>query len=193
MIKLASMWVMLASVLTAAAQEEFFDDVYFSSGKKSKTVEKKNAVTKDTEATARSLTSTGFTSAGSTSDVIDVDAYNRRYADTAEEDMIDEWDEAEEVELYAEDDEPKKKMRSSDTEYSERIIRYHSPSKITIAGADNVDLYLSDGYYAYGYETDYSDGQTTVNVNIDMNHGWGGWYGGYDPWYYNSWYYRPYG
>jgi hypothetical protein len=94
----------------------------------------------------------------------DVDEYNRRYEAAAP---------SSEEETAAENE------RRSDTEYSERIIRYHSPEKVTITGADQVNLYLSDGYYSYDYETDYTGGQAQVNV----------YYGGYDPWYY----YNPWG
>ena len=82
-------------------------------------------------------------------------------------------------------------------EYSERIIRYHSPSKISIVGADQVDLYLENGYYAYDYDTDYSNGTTNVSVNLNFGSPWYSW-GWYDPWFYNpwgyysSWWYRPY-
>lgn len=55
-------------------------------------------------------------------------------------------------------------------------------------GADQVDLYLSDGYYGYGYDTDYSNGNANVSVNVNIGNGWGGYY---DPWYsgwYGGWY-----
>lgn len=103
----------------------------------------------------------------------DVDEYNRRYTSVDVEEPYDEDSDGEILAEYNDDmDNEKtvasdsKKERRSDTEYTERIIRYHSPSKITIAGADQVDLYLSDGYYAYGYDTDYSNGSTNVSVNV---------------------------
>ena len=116
----------------------------------------------------------------------DVDEYNRRYTSVDVEEPYDEDSDGEILAEYNDDmDNEKtvasdsKKERRSDTEYTERIIRYHSPSKITIAGADQVDLYLSDGYYAYGYDTDYSNGSTNVSVNVNIGNGWGGYY---DPW-----------
>ena len=125
----------------------------------------------------------------------DVDEYNRRYTSVDVEEPYDEDSDGEILAEYNDDmDNEKtvasdsKKERRSDTEYTERIIRYHSPSKITIAGADQVDLYLSDGYYAYGYDTDYSNGSTNVSVNVNIGNGWGGYY---DPWYsgwYGGWY-----
>ena len=137
--KLTSIMVMLTLAFGAMAQEEFYDDVYFSSGK-----------TKKKEKTSRQNTSSAYASSDSRTTArqrsiteMDVDAYNRRYnerADEAYDDMTDDTIQVQE--------------RRSDNEYSERIVRYHSPSKITIAGADNVELNLSDGYYSYGYDTD---------------------------------------
>lgn len=101
----------------------------------------------------------------------DVDEYNRRYTSVDVEEPYDE-DFDDEDGTYIEElpdnnqKVTKKSERRSDTEYTERIVRYHSPSKITIAGADQVDLYLSDGYYSYGYDTDYSDG----NANDECEH-----------------------
>ena len=127
------------------------------------------------------------------SDSRDVDEYNRRYTSVEVEEPYREDDSV----LYEDSGENgSSSERRSDTEYTERIIRYHSPSKITIAGADQVDLYLSDGYYAYGYDTDYSNGNANVNFNINIGNGWGSpWYTGwYDPWFYSYspwWTYSP--
>jgi len=75
----------------------------------------------------------------------DVDEYNRRYTSVDVEEPYDEDSDGEVLAEYNDDmDNEKtvasdsKKERRSDTEYTERIIRYHSPSKITIAGADQV-------------------------------------------------------
>lgn len=113
-----------------------------------------------------------------------MDEYNRRYTSVEVEEPYREDDSV----IYEDSDENESSSeRRSDTEYTERIIRYHSPSKITIAGADQVDLYLSDGYYGYGYDTDYSNGSANVNFNINVGNGWGSpWYTGwYDPWFYS--------
>ena len=169
--KLTSIMVMLTLAFGAMAQEEFYDDVYFSSGK-----------TKKKEKTSRQNTSSAYASSDSRTTArqrsiteMDVDAYNRRYnerADEAYDDMTDDTIQVQE--------------RRSDNEYSERIVRYHSPSKITIAGADNVELNLSDGYYSYGYDTDYSDGESNVNIHVNIGNGWDSWYSWYDPWSYYS-------
>ncbi|GAB6395347.1 MAG: hypothetical protein MdMp024_1659 [Bacteroidales bacterium] len=169
-LKLTSLMMVLL-MASATAQEAFMDDVYFSSGK-NKTAEEKQTVAYATPVT----TATTFSSSGDR----DVDEYNRRYASASD--------------AYYDEDTVviQNNQRTSDTEYSERIIRYHSPSKITIAGADKVDLYLSDGYYAYSYDTDYSDGGANVNFSINVGNGWGSYYGWYDPWYYgySPWFYR---
>jgi hypothetical protein len=80
--------------------------------------------------------STNAKAASSLSDD-EIDAYNRRYSNGSEE-----YANAEEG-AYAAEDSVKVNERRSDTEYSERIIRYHSPSKVTIAGADNVIFSLA--------------------------------------------------
>ena len=110
------------------------------------------------------LQATSYETSASDTDEWDVDAYNRRYSPDeayAEEASLGE-DQIVERTQTAIEEEPE---RRSDLEYTERIIRYHSPSKISIVGADQVDLYLDDGYYAYDYGTDYSDGYTNVSVN----------------------------
>ena len=188
--KLTSLMVMLLVGFSAAAQEEFFDDVYFSSSKKDKkekTEEKVIQPKEDAERTTMTSTySTSKRKSAVSDEERDVDEYNRRYTSVDVEEPYDEDSDGEILAEYNDDmDNEKtvasdsKKERRSDTEYTERIIRYHSPSKITIAGADQVDLYLSDGYYAYGYDTDYSNGSTNVSVNVNIGNGWGGYY---DPW-----------
>ena len=177
--KLTSLVMMLLIAFSAAAQEEFFDDVYFSSKnkkKKEQVVEKKVVQPKQE---SRTLVATAKSQASS--DSRDVDEYNRRYTSVDVEEPYDEDSDGEVLAEYNDDmDNEKtvasdsKKERRSDTEYTERIIRYHSPSKITIAGADQVDLYLSDGYYAYGYDTDYSNGSTNVSVNVNIGNGCSG-------------------
>lgn len=164
--------MMLLIAFSAAAQEEFFDDVYFSSKnkKKKEQVEEKKVVQPKQE--SRALVATAKSPASS--DSRDVDEYNRRYTSVEVEEPYREDDSV----IYEDSDENESSSeRRSDTEYTERIIRYHSPSKITIAGADQVDLYLSDGYYGYGYDTDYSNGSANVNFNINVGNGWG------SPWY----------
>ena len=197
--KLTSLMVMLLVGFSAAAQEEFFDDVYFSSSKKDKKEKTEEKVIQPKEDAERTtMTSTYNTSkrkSAVSDEERDVDEYNRRYTSVDVEEPYDEDSDGEVLAEYNDDmDNEKtvasdsKKERRSDTEYTERIIRYHSPSKITIAGADQVDLYLSDGYYAYGYDTDYSNGSTNVSVNVNIGNGWGGYY---DPWYsgwYGGWY-----
>ena len=189
--KLTSLMVMLLVGFSAAAQEEFFDDVYFSSSKKDKKEKTEEKVIQPKEDAERTtMTSTYNTSkrkSAVSDEERDVDEYNRRYTSVDVEEPYDEDSDGEVLAEYNDDmDNEKtvasdsKKERRSDTEYTERIIRYHSPSKITIAGADQVDLYLSDGYYAYGYDTDYSNGSTNVSVNVNIGNGWGGYY---DPWY----------
>ena len=173
--KLTSLVMMLLIAFSAAAQEEFFDDVYFSSKnkKKKEQVEEKKVVQPKQE--SRTLVATAKSQASS--DSRDVDEYNRRYTSVEVEEPYREDDSV----IYEDSDENESSSeRRSDTEYTERIIRYHSPSKITIAGADQVDLYLSDGYYGYGYDTDYSNGSANVNFNINVGNGWG------SPWYTGS-------
>ena len=134
--------MMLLIAFGAAAQEEFFDDVYFSTPSKSKSekAEKKEVVVLEPEEANASSEEIFEQAEWSTDNDRDVDEYNRRYSGDADEATEAREASAEEVEA---DDTDK---RRSDMEYSERIVRYHSPSKITIAGADEINLYLSDGY-----------------------------------------------
>ena len=162
--------MMLLIAFGAAAQEEFFDDVYFSTPSKSKSekAEKKEVVVLEPEEANASSEEIFEQAEWSTDNDRDVDEYNRRYSGDADEATEAREASAEDVEA---DDTDK---RRSDMEYSERIVRYHSPSKITIAGADEINLYLSDGYYAYDYGTDYSNGSVDVNINLGSP-----WYGGW--------------
>ena len=152
--KLTFLWVMLLVVCQLSAQEEFFDDVYFSTKvqKKEQQTEqpksqKRQAVDKSDETTivttARRVEQPAVAASSEVQNGRDVDEYNRRYSGVAVEEPYEEDETTVSTENRA-------SQRRSDTEYTERIVRYHSPSKITIAGADQVDLYLSDGYYGYG-------------------------------------------
>ena len=193
-VKLTSLIMMLLLAANVAAQEEFFDDVYFSSkSKKNKVqqVESKKVEQPKLQSSYQVLPAerSGESQEATSVNGRDVDEYNRRYSGVEVE------------EPYREDEQTQATpVRRSDNEYTQRIVRYHSPSKVTIAGADQVDLYLSDGYYGYDYDTDYSDGRANVSLNINVGNGWGSpWYAGwYDPWFYgyNPWWrysYRYYG
>ena len=177
-VRLTFLMMMLLLEANVAAQEEFFDDVYFSSkSKKNKVqqVEEKKVEQPKLRSSYQVLPAepAASTQASASVNGRDVDEYNRRYSGVEVE------------EPYREDETAAAApARRSDKEYTQRIVRYHSPSKVTIAGADQVDLYLSDGYYGYDYDTDYSDGRANVSFNINVGPGWGSsWYAGwYDPW-----------
>ena len=149
--KLTSLMVMLLLALNATGQEQFFDDVYYSSNqsKEEASVEKNIKEEEKNDDLDAEPTETVSPSSYTRSDIEeerDVDEYNRRYSGYDDEAYAEEEEVAQEPEktqVKVESD------RRSDLEYSERIIRYHSPSKISIVGADQVDLYLEDGYYAY--------------------------------------------
>ena len=182
--KLTSLLMMLLMAFSAVAQEEFFDDVYFSSKSKKK---KAQVEEKQSPQPNPTVSQQGKAKTSSFSEQ-EIDAYNRRYSsDSDAEERAEGQEASSEVRSTSE--------RHSDTEYTERIIRYHSPSKITITGADQVDLCLSDGYYSY--DTNYSDGGSNVNVNINIGNAWGSpwydpWYYGYNPWWtYSPRYYGP--
>lgn len=169
-IRLTALMILLSTVCSAFGQEEYFDDVYsFTGGKKSKA---KTETIKKQAAPQEGQVIASYSDADARYDEDEIDAYNRRYvpADSLEKNV-----------------QVSRSERRSDTEYTERIVRYHDPSKISVAGADNVNIYLSDGYYSYGYDTQYTGGVTDVNVSIDLNPGW--WAPAYsNPWYYTSWY-----
>ena len=201
--KLTSIMMMLLLSWGVSAQGQFFDDIYYSSKsedkekeeveKPVKEVQEEEEIATDMTSDEYDLTSTYTRSGASLEEERDVDEYNRRYSDYPE----DEWEEVEQDTGPVNTKVSVEPERRSDLEYSERIIRYHSPSKISIVGADQVDLYVDDGYYAYDYATDYSGGITNVSVNLNFGSPWYSW-GWYDPWYYpwggyySSWWYRPY-
>ena len=194
-IRLTSWLAMLLLSGGVMAQEQFFDDIYYSGSNKEKEKTEEAEAQDEVVGEEETLQTTSYETSASDTDEWDVDAYNRRYSPDeayAEEASLGEDQIVERTQTSIEE-EPE---RRSDLEYTERIIRYHSPSKISIVGADQVDLYLDDGYYAYDYGTDYSDGYTNVSVNLNFGSPWYSW-GWYDPWYrpwgyYSSWWYRPY-
>ena len=112
--KLTNLILMLLAASGITAQEVFFDDVYFSSdkNKKSKTETKKDEAVKDNASGAIAY------SASAAGEYRDVDEYNRRYLPYEEEYYFE--DEMAEDSIVIQ-----KNRRTSDTEYSERIIRYH--------------------------------------------------------------------
>lgn len=175
-IRLTALMAMLAMAFSAVAQEEYFDDVYSFSGTKKSKAKKETIKKQAPQQEERVIASYSDADAG-VYDESEIDAYNRRYhpSDTVKKQA--------KVSSAPE--------RRSDTEYTERIVRYHDPSKITVAGADNVNIYLSDGYYGYGYDTEYSDGGANVNLSFNFGPSWGG-FGYYDPWYSASWRYPWY-
>ena len=178
--RLTSMMMMLLFSFGTVAQAQFFDDIYYSADKSKEKQEVESSVeeeqNREEEATEVASdepvpASSYMRSNSALEEERDVDEYNRRYSDYPE----DTSEYADDGMAYTEDDsEPVKTKitvepeRTSDLEYSERIIRYHSPSKISIVGADQVDLYVDDGYYAYDYDTDYSDGITIESVNLNF-------------------------
>ena len=135
--------VMLLLALNATGQEQFFDDVYYSSNqsKEEASVEKNIKEEEKNDDLDAEPTETVLPSSYTRSDIEeerDVDEYNRRYSGYDDEAYAEEEEVAQEPEktqVKVESD------RRSDLEYSERIIRYHSPSKISIVGADQVDLW----------------------------------------------------
>ncbi len=197
--KWTSLTLMLLLAFGATAQEEFFDDIYYSA-KDTKEAKAENVEeTTDNVAVRTSAVSLSVRES-SDSDAsgldIDVDAYNRRYDGDAEE--YERMEYVEEASYASEVSEDESDGRRSDLEYSERIVRFHSPSKLTIVGADEVDLYVSDGYYAYDYDANGGDVNIYIDVESPWYYGWyprwyygwynPWWYSWYDPWWYYSWY-----
>ena len=143
--KLTFLVMMFLVSFGGIAQEVFFDDVYFSSSKKNKKVKTEENVVQTRKSVDATLMASTYTTSQRDDLVLneerDVDEYNRRYFSTDE--LYEE-----DVETVEADDVVTE--RRSDTEYTERIIRYHSPSKITIAGADQVwNTTISDYDDAY--------------------------------------------
>ncbi|MDR3127484.1 MAG: hypothetical protein LBU08_03340, partial [Tannerellaceae bacterium] len=131
--------ITLSALVPNLTAQEYWDDVYFSS-KNRKAVKVVSPKSGSNE------------TVNETDNEIDVDEYNRRYSEP-EKSTPDQTT----------------ATRQSDTEYTQRILRYHSPEKITIAGADKVELYFSDPSY------------DTNNAYYSE-----GYYGSYDPWFYHN-------
>ena len=138
--KWTSLTLMLMLAFSSVAQEEFFDDIYYSTKEKKEASKVETNVVKAKKVEAVKADNSEQVEAMS-ADERDVDEYNRRYSsdDVYAEEMQDEAAQEETVAV----DPQEEKERRSDLEYTERIVRFHSPSKLTIAGADQVDLYLS--------------------------------------------------
>ena len=141
--KWTSLTLMLMLAFSSVAQEEFFDDIYYSTKEKKEASKVETNVVKAKKVETVKADNSEPIEAMS-ADERDVDEYNRRYSsdDVYAEEMQDEAAQEETVAV----DPQEEKERRSDLEYTERIVRFHSPSKLTIAGADQVDLYLSEGY-----------------------------------------------
>jgi hypothetical protein len=126
----------------------------------------------------------------------DVDEYNRRYV---------------EADNYINESADTIADNYKDGELTQRIIKFHDPSKIMIVGADNLTIY----YDGKNYELNFEDTDTQgININYygeyaypyyrtspwyygsmysPWRYSW--YYRGYDPWWYNnwfSWYYPDY-
>jgi hypothetical protein len=100
----------------------------------------------------------------------DVDEYNRRYADqdVEEGDIIYEY---------------------VDGELTQRIVMFHDPSKITIAGADNVNIYYDGEEYVIDFARPAP--QVSLNVGVGLGSPWHSPWGWNDPWYWsNPWYFN---
>ena len=81
LLKITSLLMMLGIAFSISAQEEFFDDVYFSSGKakQNKPAEKKNISAPQNASTTVAYAAPVATSASNNNNNRDVDEYNRQY------------------------------------------------------------------------------------------------------------------
>ena len=172
---------MLSLAFTVLAQDDSFGDDVYSSFKSKKNEPKPEKVKpakeeKETPVVTATLSSTR-----------DIDEYNRRYVnnnDYTDERVADT-------------------LEYADGEVTQRIVKFHDPSKITIAGADNVNIY----YDGETYEIDFNEpNNNAMSINFFTGYGypyyayspwfyrgwyspWDSWYGGwYDPWWYSGWY-----
>ncbi|MDR0769173.1 MAG: hypothetical protein LBE71_04645 [Dysgonamonadaceae bacterium] len=161
-------FVVIFTVSSAMAQDNAFeDDIYFSSKNKKPAVIQSEPAKKENTIVLEATVPAGGRS---------VDEYNRRYVNDTE--YIDEalTDETDTIIEYA------------DGELTQRIVRFHDPSKVVISGADNVNIYYADGSYALYFDEPSSDG---LSININTSYGYSPWYAGWDPWYYGYGRYSP--
>ncbi|MCL1938029.1 MAG: hypothetical protein FWF52_06520 [Candidatus Azobacteroides sp.] len=166
---------MLFFTFTAMAQDDSFGDDVYSSAKSKKSKPKTENVKP-----AQTERETPVVIATMPSDR-DIDEYNRRYVNT--NDYIDE---------IAADS-----LEYREGEATQRIVKFHDPSKITIVGADNVNI----NYDGETYEIDFDEpNNDALSINAYGSR-YGYPYYAYspwaDPWYfrgwYNPWYYSWYG
>ena len=160
--------MMLFFAFTAIAQNNVFvDDIYAPKSRKTEPVVEKVKVVpvKQQEIPVVVETTT-------VSDDRDVDEYNRRYTDV---DVSEgEYDEAT---VYV------------DGELTERIVRFHDPSKITIIGADNMNIRFDGDGYVIAFDEPVDN---QPYVNFAFGGGFYPWYGWHNPWVVSSWH-RPWG
>ncbi|MDR0994879.1 MAG: hypothetical protein LBL81_01155, partial [Tannerella sp.] len=211
LLRLTSLAILFLGTVTTLSSQVYHDDVYFSSGKNKKETTKVAAEQPQQVQQTQQETQAVTTQANNEPAWNNVDAYNRRYEEQPANDQTaaDEGQAAPDASYSDANNDgthsdtvyiSKNNRRTSDDEYTERIIRFHSPSKITIAGADQVELNLSNGYYSYGYDTDNDpNGGTTVSFNLNVGNAWdspyyyGGWSSWFGPYWNSPWYYSWYG
>ena len=158
-----ALFVVLFVAFSVTAQDKTFgDDVYFSSKSK------KNEIPQEKEEVVFTVTETvkPVVVEATLSSERDVDEYNRRYTNNSETyvDEPVEPDMDEEI-VYV------------DGELTQRIVRFHDPTKVTIVGADNVSIYMDGDEY-----------QIVFNEPVNNNARSYYYSGFYDPWYYSGWY-----
>lgn len=168
--------------------QDYDDDIYYNPSKpavpqkKSKTI--KYTPTPDYPAADTYSQAYQSATAGVTSNMRDIDEYNRRG-------------------IFAPVDTADARVVNADTLgdflYTRRIEAFHNPDVVTSTG--NQDLI--DYYYSQGYQQGLDDGTVTnITVNSVDPFWWPGynWYGYpgwrwrvgyYDPWYWNSWAWGP--
>ena len=149
--KLSSILLMGIASLNAFAQNsEWDDDIYSTKKKKSvPEVQEYKAVSKSKSAKVMITPSNNTRTADR-----DVDEYNRRGGNRD----------------YTSQDTNDTIVPVSDTEYTERIVKFHDPARITIVGADEVNLYVDDDGRLVSYDTDYSSNyRSNVNINLGFN------------------------
>ena len=126
-------FVMIFIASSVTAQDDAFgDDIYYSSKNK------KTEVQKPKTEPVKKVRETPVVLEATVSSERDVDEYNRRYINDKEyiDEAIDENDT-----IYV------------DGELTQRIVKFHDPSKVIISGTDNVNIY----YDGESYELDFDE------------------------------------
>jgi len=174
--------LMFVTISVTAQNDAFGDDVYFSSKDNKVEPPKKEVVNANTPSSSSSVVV-----AATVSNDRDVDEYNRRYLSDDTSSYVDE-----PVNDSIANDQ---NNTTDDGGVTQRIVKFHDPSKIIIVGADNVNVSYDNNSNTYQLDFD-QPASSGLSINLNSGYGWNNpcyygypyYGGGWNSWYYGGWY-----